>query len=83
MLKLLERNIASIEDRLVLLAPPRASTHRFFRNVEIDPGLHDGLVGEMQSLRGSMYLDDGAIGREELSSAGRHQTPEERRAGTC
>ena len=64
----------------MLLAPPRASTHRFFRNVDIDPGLHDGLVGEMQSLRGSVYLDDGAIGREELSSAGRHQTPEDEKS---
>jgi hypothetical protein len=76
MLKLLERNIASVDQRLVLLAPPSASAHSFFRNVEVDPSLHDTLVGEMQRVRGGIYLEDGAIARHELSS-GRHQTPED------
>jgi len=76
MLKLLERNIASVDQRLVLLAPPHASAHAFFRNVEVDPSLHDTLVGEMQRVRGGIYLEDGAVARHELSK-GRHQTPED------
>jgi hypothetical protein len=76
MLKLLERNIASVDQRLVLLAPPQASAHGFFRNVDVDPALHQAMVGEMQRVRGGIYLEDGAIARHELSG-GRHQTPED------
>ena len=76
MQKLVERHIATVHRRLVLLAPPRASAHGFFRNVEVNPQLHDALLGELQRVRGGIYLEDGAITREELSE-GRHQTPED------
>src|SRR5688500_15177380 len=36
MLRLLERNIASIGERLVLLAPPDTDLPEYFRNVTID-----------------------------------------------
>lgn len=77
MLKLLERSIASVDQRLVLLAPPHASAQGFFRHVDVDPRLNDTLVGEMQRVRGGIYVADGAITRHELSR-GRHQIPEDR-----
>ncbi len=77
MLKLLERHIASVDQRLVLLAPASASAHGFFKNVEVDRSLHDTLMREMQRLRGGIYLEDGAIAHHQLSDGGRHQTPED------
>ena len=77
MLKLLERSVATVDQRLVLLAPPKASARRFFRNVEVDPRLHASFVGEMQSVRGGIYLQDGAIAPTHLTEGGRHQTPED------
>jgi hypothetical protein len=80
MLKLLERNIASIEERLVLLAPPNISVPASFRNVTFDSHQHDHLVEEMQRLRGSIYLQDGAVQREHLSADGLHRTSEDDRS---
>jgi hypothetical protein len=78
MLSLLERNIAAIENRLLLLAPPSASVPTFFRKVTADTKEHLRLVREMQRLRGSVYLDDGAVERAQLSDDGLHQTPEDK-----
>jgi len=76
MLTLLERTIGSLDRRLVLLAPQsRVST--FFKNVETDSRRHRELVREMQKLRGSIYLQDGALGREQLSADGLHETDED------
>jgi len=80
MLKLLERNIASIERRLVLLAPPHAAVPQHFRNVTHDFVRHQQLVMQVQQLRGSIYLQDGAIPREQLSPEGLHRTPEDERS---
>jgi hypothetical protein len=77
MIKLLERNIASVERRLVLLAPPSISIPKSFRNVTLDRRRHQQLVHEMQRLRGSIYLQDGAIQPEQLSMDGLHRTPED------
>jgi hypothetical protein len=77
MLKLLERSIATVDQRLLMLAPDNASARGFFRNVTIDAQLHKGFVERMQSLRGGIYLEDGAIRPTELSTGGRHQTPED------
>jgi len=79
MLKLLERTIATLEDRLVLLAPPDAAPS-FFRHVEIDTDRHQRLVHEMQQLRGRIYLNDGAIRPQQLSADGAHQTPEDNKS---
>ena len=76
MLGLLERSIASIERRLVLLAPAAISATPF-GNVTIDSARRDDLLGEMQRLRGGIYLEDGAIGLGDLTSDGRHRTPED------
>ena len=77
MLKTLERNIASVNERVVLLAPSVASVGEVFRNVDVDRGRHEQLVRDVQKLRGSIYLKDGAIRSEQLSSDGLHQTPED------
>jgi hypothetical protein len=80
MLKLLERNIASVERRLVLLAPPGAAFSEVFRNVTIDSTRHEQLVREMQAVRGAIYLDEGNVKHHQLSADGRHQTPEDERS---
>jgi len=77
MIKLLERNIATIEERLILLAPPGQPVPGFFSRVAVDDQRHRSLVREMQGLRGAVYLADGAVQPHHLSSDGLHQTPED------
>ena len=79
MLKLLERTISTLDDRLILLAPAE-SAPSFFRDVEIDAERHAQLVHEMQQLRGRIYLQDGAIGKDQLSKDGAHETPEDHKS---
>lgn len=79
MLKLLERTVSSLDQRLILLAPT-ADVPEFFQNVEHDPISHRRLVREMQKLRGKIYLDDGALGREQLTADGLHQTDEDQKS---
>jgi hypothetical protein len=76
-LKLLERNISSIERRLLLLAPPHAIIPEAFINVTFDSERHNHLVHEMQAVRGAIYLDEGNVRHDQLSADGRHQTPED------
>lgn len=80
MLKLLERNIATIEHRLVLVAPPHAPLPEVFKNVTVDSDRHGQLVGEMQALRGAIYLHGGYVTRQQLSADGLHQTPEDEKS---
>ena len=80
MLKLLERNIATIDKRLVLVAPPGAIEPHGFRRLRTEPSEHRRLVREMQRMRGSVYLEDGAVQREQLSAEGLHQTPEDEKS---
>lgn len=76
---LLERSIASIDQRLVLLAPPQASVPGLFGNVSHDSEEHERLMREMQRLRGSVYSRDGAISKDDLKQ-GLHQTAEDARS---
>jgi hypothetical protein len=81
MATLLERNIASIDKRLVVLAPPQASVASLFpTSYCVDPARHDDLVAQMQHLRGSVYLEDGALKPEQLTPDGRHRTREDERS---
>lgn len=80
MLRLLERNIATVEDRLVLLAPPNVAIPEYFTNARPDPAKHAAFVREVQRLRGSIYLQDGAVQRHQLTRDGLHQTPEDERS---
>jgi len=77
MLHLLERSATSIDQRLILLAPPLGCVPDSFRNVDADSARHRALVREMQHLRGRIYLHDGAIERHNLSPDGLHETPED------
>jgi hypothetical protein len=79
MFRLLERTIDSLDERLVLLAPPVA-VPSFFHDVDTNPLRHRMFKREMQKLRGSIYLDDGAVQREQLSKDGLHETPEDDRS---
>jgi hypothetical protein len=80
MLRLLERNIASVDERLVLLAPPQAVVPPHFRNVTYDDAKHRELVREMQRLRGSVYLEEGNVRNDQLTDDGLHATPEDARS---
>ena len=77
MLKLLERNISSIEDRLVLVAPPQSPLTSAFSNVDVNPLMYAQLVADVQSLRGDVYLADGAIAPSQLTDGRLHKTPED------
>lgn len=77
MLKALERNIASLDERVVLVAPSVASVSDFFMNVEVDAHKRGQFLRAVQKLRGSIYLKDGAIRADQLSRDGLHQTPED------
>jgi hypothetical protein len=79
MLNLLERNVESIAQRMVLLAPPHADVPSSFRSVTADFNQHRQLVGALQQLRGSVYLKDGAIRADQLAQ-GRHRTSEDSRS---
>ena len=57
---------------LVMLAPAGATGGRGFRNTSRDYSSYRDLQGEMQKLRGRLYLDDGAIAKAELARDGRH-----------
>jgi len=78
-LKLLERTVLSLDTRLVLVAPS-SGIPGFFRNVEHDARTHRRLVREMQKLRGQIYLEDGALGREQLTADGLHDTAEDHKS---
>jgi len=80
MLKLLERNMAAVEQRLVLVAPPQATIPKLFTRVTVDSVRHERLVSEMQALRGGVYLDGGYLTPEQLAAGGRHKTPEDEKS---
>jgi hypothetical protein len=77
MSSLLERQIASIEHRLVLVAPPHRSLPQGFRNATEDGFRRDDLIRQVQRLRGSIYLSDGAVRRDQLTPDGLHRTAED------
>jgi hypothetical protein len=58
--------------RVILLAPAQAQVPGGFRCVETDPERHAWILGSLQRLRGSVYLNDGAITSSELTADGRH-----------
>jgi hypothetical protein len=60
---------------MILLAPENMRVPGMFQNVDLNRYRYDSLQAELQRLRGSIYLKDGAIEPEELSPDGRHQTP--------
>jgi hypothetical protein len=77
MIQLLQRSIASVNHRMVLLAPPTSVIPDAFENVDFDRTRHADLMGDMQRLRGGVYLSDGALEPQQLTADGLHQTPED------
>jgi hypothetical protein len=63
----------SSKNELVLLAPSRVTTTDLLRKPAMDTQLYEDLLASMQRFRGKVYLDDGAIQREELTPDGRHK----------
>lgn len=80
LLNLLDRTIASLEQRLVLLAPPDLAVPDQFSTCHFDLERHDEFLQDVQRFRGSIYCEDGAIARHQLSADGRHLTPEDEHA---
>jgi hypothetical protein len=58
-------------DQITLLAPPAYRHGTKFKNVHANPSQYRRLLHEAQSLRGRVYLKDGAVRRDELSNDGR------------
>ncbi len=63
-----------------MLAPSAAAIPSAFDNVEVNSARHADLLAQMQRLRGSIYLKDGALNAQQLSVDGLHQTPEDDRS---
>ena len=80
MLSLIERHIESIDRELVLIAPPHAVLPDGFRNVSFEDERASSAIRALQTLRGSIYVSEGNISREQLTFDGRHQTPEDDQA---
>jgi hypothetical protein len=59
--------------RLLLLAPQFANIPPVFRDLRYDAERHAQLLAGMQRLRGNVYVQDGAIGPQEISADGRHR----------
>lgn len=78
-MRLLERNIGSIEERLVLVAP-EGPIPTSFAKVSVDPQRRRDLIRELQRMRGEIYLQDGALRPQDLTPDGLHQTPEDERS---
>jgi len=77
MLKLLERRIATLHERLLVLAPsqvPHTKAGACFQHVVAHSGERARLLADVQRLRGSVYLQDGALRSHQLWSDGRHRT---------
>ena len=79
MLRLLEC-IATVEQRLVLVAPPHATIPDVFRRVTVDSYRHKKLIHELQAVRGGIYLNGGYLGALDVSPNGLHQIPEDDRS---
>lgn len=69
------RSTSAKNRRLILLAPEFSRVPQTFVDVELNYHRHNALLAEMQKLRGSLYLRDGAIEPWELSHDKRHQSP--------
>jgi hypothetical protein len=80
MLNLLQRSIAALDRRLVLLAPPATYAPPSFHNVDVDFDRHGHFVREVQRFRGRIYVDDGALQWHQLSADGLHCTPEDEKS---
>lgn len=61
------------QTRFAILPPSKLAVPVLFRSAEVDTRRHDELFHEMQRFRGSVYVEDGAIQKNELTADGRHK----------
>lgn len=80
MLRMIERSIEALDREMVVLAPAHVVPPAALSRVTFDPERHRQLLGEMQRLRGSIYLHEGNVTPAQLTADGRHQTPEDDRS---
>jgi hypothetical protein len=66
--------------QMILLAPSLSGVPDAFRYADVQPVRHRELLAEMQQLRGSVYLQDGAIETSQLTPDGRHVLPVDERS---
>jgi len=57
---------SSSSRKMMLLAPSGSAAYRFFEQTRIDPVRYRHLLADLQSLRGRVYLQDGAIQPQHL-----------------
>ncbi len=69
---LFANKLDSANRKLILLAPGSGEIPAKFDQSVYDAKLYDDLLAGMQRLRGSVYLEDGAISANELTADGRH-----------
>jgi hypothetical protein len=77
MLGLLERNIIAIQERLVVVAPRGSAVPTVFDAPALNASRRRQIVRDIQRVRGTVYLQDGAVKGSDLTRDGRHQTPED------
>src|SRR5262245_47441259 len=77
MLKLLERSVDSVAERLVVLAPPSGALPAVFEQVVPDVDRYNDFIRQLQRFRGRIYVKDGALRPDQLTSDGRHHTTED------
>jgi len=58
-------------DQMIILAPPLTDPPANFEGFEVDRVRHMRFLGEAQRLRGRVYVQDGAIGLQQLTADGR------------
>ncbi len=59
----------------IVLAPVGAQVSDTFRTIEVNAGLREHFLAEMQRFRGGVYMSDGAILPGELTNDHRHRLP--------
>jgi hypothetical protein len=77
---LLDRNVSSVADRLVILPPPAEAVPEALKRLTVNPAQRSEMLREVQRLRGRIYVQDGAIQTHELTPDGRHETSEDDRS---
>lgn len=66
------KGLSASPRQMVLLAPSASAAPHFFSEVRLSPSRFQDLMAEMQTLRGRIYLEEGAIDPDQLID-GRHQ----------
>ena len=73
-MNLVPSSLSLSHQQLILLSPYGAHVPARFRNVRVDPRRYGSILVDMQKLRGRIYLEDGAIGHQQLDRNGRHRS---------